>query len=245
MKKDKNISPEIEIGQYYYLLKSIGYQFTDITLLKTALTHKSALGKDVSTHGSNNERLEFLGDAVLSLVAANYLYRENSFLNEGDLSRLRAQFVCKENLSQAAKKIDLGEFVISDKSMRSSGSTNSKTVLADTLEALIGAVYLDGGFKIVEQVIYKTLGFPSMKLDDWEKDAKTKLQEIVQANIQIAPKYIVLESSGPAHAPVFLVGVKIHNDMIATATGGNKKSATQNAAIVALEKFTQRLHKGY
>lgn len=221
------------------LPKAIGYNFADPNLLLTALTHKSASDKDKNYgHGYNNERLEFLGDAVLSLVTANYLYRHNTSINEGDLSRMRAQFVCQENLSQAAKKMGLGEFIVSDKAMRASGSTNSKSILADALEAVIGAIFIDGGLLAAEEAILKMLGTPSTKLSAYPVDAKTKLQELVQASTQSAPRYILLSSSGPAHAPTFVVGVEVKGELIAEAQGENKKIAAQHAASQALIKLT-------
>lgn len=216
----------------------MGYAFRDENLLRIALTHRSAAEKsEPSVHGLHNERLEFLGDAVLSLITANYLYREHNFMNEGDLSRLRAQYVCQENLSLAAKKLDLGYYLLSDKSMRASGSNQSKAILSDALEAVIAAVYLDGGIDAAQKVIFTVLGHPLAQLNYLEKDPKTKLQEIVQGTIQTAPKYIVLEVSGPPHAPTFIVGVKINDDLVASATGENKRSAAQNAAALALEKI--------
>jgi ribonuclease III len=221
---------------YDVLMKSIGYQFVDTSIFMTALTHKSAMDKEINPgHGHHNERMEFLGDAVLSLVTANYLYRHKTYLNEGELSRLRAQFVCEENLSRGAKLLGLGDFIVSDKAMRASGSNYAKSVLADALEALIGAVFIDGGLVAAEAVIFKILDFPSVKLSTMEKDAKTKLQEMVQREIRESPKYILLKKSGPAHAPTFLVGVKIKDDIIASAEGENKRIAAQNAAVRALE----------
>jgi ribonuclease-3 len=229
---DKNKIP------FEALIKTLGHEFKDLTLLYTAITHKSAFGRlSVNIHGANNERLEFLGDAVLSLVAANYLYQNNFYLDEGRLSRLRSQYICEENLSRAAKEINLGDFLFSDKAMRASGSNNSKAILADAIEAIFGAVYLDGGLKAAETVIFKLLGVPSNNLVESEKDFKTKLQEIVQADTQVSPKYIILNSTGPAHDPIFLVGVKVNDDIIATGTGKNKRVAAQNAASNALEKI--------
>lgn len=229
------------VRDYEGFMKSIGYQFSDMSILMTALTHKSAMDKEINPgHGHHNERMEFLGDAVLSLVTANYLYRHNAFLNEGELSRLRAQFVCEENLSRAAKTLGLGDFITSDKAMRASGCTHAKSVLADALEALIGAVFIDGGLLAAEEVIFKILSWPSVKLSTMEKDAKTKLQEIVQSEIRDSPKYIVLKKSGPAHAPTFLVGVKIQDEMIASAEGENKRIAAQNAAQRALEVMEKK-----
>lgn len=222
----------------FTLKKALAYEFNDETLLLTALTHRSASDKEISPpHGLNNERLEFLGDAVLSLVCANFLYQQNGFMSEGDLSRMRALYVCQENLSVAAKKLGLCDFIVSDKAMKASGSTNSKAILADALEAIIGAVFIDGGLKKAEEVIFTVLGTPSTKLSETEKDSKTKLQELIQASLHDAPKYIMLKASGPAHAPTFVVGVSVNNEILATAEGESKKSAAQHAAKRALEKL--------
>ena len=207
----------------------LGYKLRDPKLLSCALTHKSAGKKAGLEHGINNERLEFLGDAVLSLVAANFLYTQKPHFNEGDLSRLRAQYVCQENLSKAASKINLASFIKSDRPLRSAA------VLSDALEALFGAVFMDGGLDIAREVIFRILGEPSLKLTILEKDAKTKLQELVQASIQQAPKYVVLQKTGPAHAPTYVIAVNINNELIASASGENIKIAAQHAAECALE----------
>lgn len=222
----------------YRLTKTLGYKFKDPTLLFTAITHKSALWrKAINSHGANNERLEFLGDAVLSLVAASHLYQRNSNMDEGDLSRLRAQYICQENLSRIAKEISLGDHLFSDKAIRGCGANNSKAILADALEAIIGAVFIDGGLSAAEELIFRLLGLPSNELAAMEKDHKTRLQELVQASTQSAPQYEVLNFSGPAHAPTFLVGVKINESIVATGSGENKRRAAQNAACMALEKL--------
>jgi ribonuclease-3 len=224
-------------AQSLSFIKEIGYTFNDDTLLLTALTHKSLPEREQNTHGINNERLEFLGDAVLSLVTAHFLYRQYPSIQEGELSRIRAQFVCQENLSQGAKKIGLGQFIKSDKAMRASGSNNSKSILADALEAIIGAIYIDGGLEKAGAAIFKILGEPSKDLPKTSQDAKTRLQEIVQANTHNAPRYVVLESSGPPHAPTFLIGVEIDGSIFAQGSGENKKTAAQNAAVKALERM--------
>lgn len=214
---------------YLILQDTLGYKFRDPMLLACALTHKSAGKKESLEHGMNNERLEFLGDAVLSLVAANFLYTQKPHFNEGDLSRLRAQFVCQENLSKAAARINLASYIKSDRPLKTAA------VLSDALEAIFGAVFIDGGLPVAREVIFRVLGEPSVKLKILEKDAKTKLQELIQALMQQAPKYIVLEKSGPAHAPTYKVGVNINNKLIASAQGENIKIAAQHAAEQALE----------
>ncbi len=223
------------------LSRAIGYEFQDPALLSMALTHKSARIKDEEQEHINNERLEFLGDAVLSLVTADFLYRSKKYLREGDLSRLRAQFVCQENLALGAQSIKLGDFLLSDKAMRSAGSHLTPAVLSDALEAIFGAVFIDGGIESARSCIFAVLGEPSLKLSVLEKDAKTKLQELVQGMLHQAPKYIVLEKEGPAHAPSFLVGVKVKDKLLASARGENLKNAAQNAALLALSTCSEAL----
>lgn len=223
------------------LCLTIGHDFKEPSILLTALTHKSASKMSGGPHSYNNERLEFLGDAVLSLVTAEFLFRHNRHFNEGELSRLRSQFVCKENLSLAAERILLSKYLLSDKAMRSSGSNNSPSVRSDALEALIGAVFLDAGLDQARAMIFKVLGEPPLNLLEIDKDAKTRLQERVQAHLQKAPHYELLEKKGPAHAPTFVVGVKIDNELVASAIGENKKTAAQNAAFLALRVLDERL----
>ena len=166
------------------LVQTIGHRFADESLLILAITHKSVLTKEQpkNEHGLNNERLEFLGDAVLSLVSANYLFCHQPPLNEGDLSRLRAQYVCKDNLAEAGKKLGLSNFILSDKAMKRSGSTSSKAVLADALEAIIGAVFLDGGLECAKSVVLRVLGLPKTTAAVRDKDAKTKDRKSTRLN---------------------------------------------------------------
>lgn len=221
------------------LLKKISYGFKDVFLLKTALTHKSAKQKSSDNFHLNNERLEFLGDAVLSLVAANFLYSEAPKLREGDLSRLRAHFVCQDNLAKKARELDLGRYLISDKAMKASGGNQTDAVLSDALEALFGAVFMDGGLNEAQKVIFLILGKPELKMPFWEKDSKTRLQELIQSQSRQAPKYVVLDKKGPAHCPDFLVGVEVDEQILASARGESLKMAAQNAANLALSMFNQ------
>jgi ribonuclease-3 len=149
--------------------------------------------------------------------------------------------VCQENLAQAARALDLGRFIKSDRSMRASGHNNSKATLADAVEAINGAVFIDGGLNAAQAMIWHILGVPPVKIVATEKDAKTRLQEIIQAKLQSAPKYVVLEASGPPHAPTFVVAVTVNEEIIATATGESKKNAAQNAAIAALAIAAKKL----
>jgi ribonuclease-3 len=165
------------------------------------------------------------------------MYAQRPLMREGNLSRLRAQFICQENLSKAAYALNLHEYLISDHSMRASGSNKSKAVLSDALEAIFGAVFLDGGLLMARQVIFKVLGFPSLDLLIAQKDAKTTFQEIIQLEFREAPKYVLLGKQGPAHAPVFKVGIKVQDLLIASAEGNNKKVAAHNAAVLALRQW--------
>ncbi|MCA9507500.1 MAG: ribonuclease III [Myxococcales bacterium] len=224
--------------QYQVLDRAIAYKFKDHSLLKLALMHKSARVKNnPSDQLINNERLEFLGDAVLSVITADFLYQNKKHLREGDLSRLRAQYVCQENLALGAQRIKLGDYLVSDRAMRAAGGNYTAAVLADALEAIFGAVYIDGGLDSARVTIFSVLGEPSLDLSTIEKDAKTRLQEIVQAHIHQAPKYIILDKSGPAHAPTFHVGIKVQDKIVASAHGENLKIATQNAAMIALSDY--------
>ena len=211
------------------LQEALGYNFNDISLLACALTHRSARpGKDLA-HGINNERLEFLGDAVLSLVTADFLYAQRQHFTEGNLSRLRAQYVCHDNLSKAAEALNLADYMKSDRTLRSAAA------LADAIEAIFGAVFVDSNLETARKVIFHVLREPSVKIKIIDKDAKTKLQEFIQASIHQTPKYIVLEKTGPAHAPIYLIGVKINDQLISSASGDNIKTAAQSAAEKALE----------
>jgi ribonuclease-3 len=213
------------------LSRAIAYDFRDKSLLNAALSHRSADSKN------NNERLEFLGDAVLSLACANFLFEHSARFNEGDLSRLRAQFVCQENLWQGAERLKLGDYIICDKAMRASGAQRSPAILADALEALFGAAFIDGGLATAEKLIFHILGEPSLLVNEIGRDAKSRLQEYVQGQKLAAPRYIVLEKLGPAHAPDFRMGVEIDGEIVAEARGDNKKSAEQKAAQNALDKL--------
>ncbi len=211
------------------LSKIIGYDFKDLNLLKIALTHKSS-------NINNNERLEFLGDVVLSLICSEFLFSKSN-LKEGELSRLRANFVCQEYLSQQARLINLQDFIISEQAMRRSGGLCLPSVLSDTLEAIFAAVYLDGGLDAAKKVIFKVLGEPSLELAETLKDFKTKLQEVLQGAGKNTPFYVTLSTTGPDHAPTFLVAVMLDGEQLAQASGENKKAAEQNAAQKALENI--------
>lgn len=211
------------------LEKRLGFSFTNPKLLEQALTHRSFLEDK-----SQNERLEFLGDAVLGLIAAKNLYSKFAFANEGTLTQLRALYVCQANLAKTAERLEIGKVLRAAKAMRLSGSVQQASVLSDVVEAIIGAAYLDQGFEAAEALALKILGpFPD-KLEAPLKSSKTELQELVQAKYALAPVYELVDVSGPAHIPKFRVRVLVNNQEMAIGEGANKKEASEAAAKKAL-----------
>ena len=216
--------------------KLIGYEFRDQKLLKQALTHSSYANEKHIKKQSDNERLEFLGDAVLELVSSEFLYLNYPELNEGDLTKLRASLVCEPTLANCTPQIQLGKFIRLGRGEDLTGGRKRKSILSDALEAVIGAIYLDGGFTNAKEFILKFI------LTDIEHkklfyDSKTILQEWVQAKNGIELEYHLLEESGPDHAKNFTIEVIIGGEVMGTGSGHTKKAAEQEAAYHALLKL--------
>jgi ribonuclease III len=216
------------------LAKSLGYQFDDPKLLKQALTHCSAGSR-------NNERLEFLGDALLGCVIAAELFDRHPKAREGELSRLRASLVRRESLAELAQGLEIGRYLKLGAGERKSGGHNRNSILADALEAVFGAIYLDGGFVVCRQSI---LGLFSDKLaavadPETLKDAKTRLQEHLQSRQMALPEYTVIEVSGEAHAQSFRVQCTVGDSRLAPTQGGarSRRQAEQKAAGRMLEQL--------
>jgi len=212
--------------------KKIGYAFKNPEILITALTHSSYSNEKKLHKYECNERLEFLGDAVLELVSSGKIFRENPKKPEGDLTRIRASYVCEPTLALCAREIGLGEFILLGRGEDMTGGRDRDSILSDAMEATIGAVYLDGGFSCAEKYVEEFV------LKDIEKkklfyDSKTYLQEIVQRE-HIALKYVLLQENGPDHNKTFLVGVFINGEQLTSATGRTKKKAEQAAAYQAI-----------
>ena len=211
----------------------LGYQFSDIDLLKQALTHRSA-------SGPNNERLEFLGDAVLGLVIANAIYLEKTAAPEGALSRFRSGLVRRETLVDLARELNLGQVISMGSGERRSGGHQRQSVLANALEAIFGAILLDGGYNAAKQTI---LGVYSSRLvslpaESELKDAKTRLQEWLQARRLPPPEYPLLDVSGADHARTFTVSCRLPAlDLETNGSGTSRRRAEQAAAIEALEQL--------
>ncbi|MBE5915433.1 MAG: ribonuclease III [Pseudobutyrivibrio ruminis] len=218
--------------------KIIGYEFRDESLLKQALTHSSYANENHMPKLSDNERLEFLGDAVLEIVSSEFLYLNYADLNEGKLSRLRASIVCEPTLAFICKEIRLGEFVLLSKGEDMTGGRDRKSILSDAFEATIGAIFLDGGMEPASEYIHRFV------LNDIEHkqlfhDSKTRLQEVVQANYKEALTYNLISESGPDHAKEFKVEAVVGSRVLGVGIGRTKKAAEQEAAYEGL----LRLHK--
>lgn len=213
----------------------IGYRFADPDLLVTALTHSSFSNEKRLKKYKCNERLEFLGDAVLELVSSAFVYQENPTKPEGDLTRLRASYVCEPTLALCAREIHLGEYLQLGRGENMTGGRERDSILSDALEATIGAVYLDGGFdrakEYIEQFILKDIEQKTLFYD-----SKTILQEMVQRK-HGKLSYKVVSEDGPDHNKSFTVAVVIEGKRITTATGRTKKKAEQSAAYQAILKL--------
>lgn len=213
--------------------RQLGYSFSDQSLFRTALTHRS--------FGSpNNERLEFLGDGILDCVIAALLFHRFPLLPEGDLSRLRANLVRQETLHHLAQSLKIGEFLRLGEGELKSGGATRPSILADALEAIFGAIYLDGGFPIAHQVIERlyTPLLDELKPGQFQKDPKTRLQEWLQGRKKPLPRYKLLEATGAAHEQRFEVACEIESPTLRTiGHGSSRRIAEQVAAEKALKEI--------
>lgn len=212
--------------------KRIGYSFKDPELLVTALTHSSYSNEIRLKKQECNERLEFLGDAVLELISSEQIFRNHPDQPEGDLTRIRASYVCEPTLALCAREICLGDYLQLGRGEDRTGGRERDSILSDAMEATIGAVYMDGGFESAQRYVEEFI------LKDIEKkslfyDSKTYLQEIVQRDLKKL-EYVLLKEEGPDHNKSFEVGVLIDGKQFTTAVGRTKKKAEQAAAYEAI-----------
>ncbi len=219
------------------LQNSIEYSFKDEKLLVTALTHKSYVVNNEDGE-VNNERMEYLGDAVLELVSSDYLFKNYKKMSEGEMTKLRASLVCEPALAIDAREINLQDFLFLGKGEENTGGRDRDSIVSDAFEALIGAIYLDGGMEEATKFIC------SFVLNDIEHkqkfyDSKTTLQEMVDATNLGKLGYEIVKESGPDHNKVFDAVVKLNDEIIGSGTGQTKKHAEQNAAIDALNKINK------
>ncbi|NLO89584.1 MAG: ribonuclease III [Clostridia bacterium] len=215
------------------LQRKIGVWFNDKKVLQTALTHPTYVfeKKTVQEH---NQRLEFLGDAVLGMIVAEYLYRTYPDKSEGDLTKLRASLVCESSLAKNARRINLGEYLFMGKGEDISGGRHRQSILADSYEALVGAIYLDRGLNTVRNFVVRDLEILlSDGVESTFRDYKTLLQEFVQKRHNENVSYAILEESGPDHNKSFVAGVFLKGQLLSKGSGKSKKEAEQEAAKYA------------
>lgn len=220
----------------------IDYHFKNKKLLETALTHRSYLNEHRSDKLESNERLEFLGDAVLELIVSLYLFQKYPDWPEGRLTSRRAQLVQTKTLAMASQNLQIGSQLKLSRGEKASGGQQNPSILADTFEALIGAIYQDSSFPKAFDFVKQNLLVPAEKMfkDKLPEDFKSQLQELVQSQGYASPTYKVLESFGPDHNKTFKVAVMIDRKPETTAQGKSKQEAEQLAAQKALEKLTKK-----
>ena len=218
------------------LESKIRYHFTDSSILTHALSHSSYANEMRMNKEKSNERLEFLGDAVLELVTSEYVYKEYSDLSEGDLTKLRASIVCEQTLSACARDLKIGDYLLLGKGEDITGGRERDSLLSDALEAVIGAIYLDGGFTNAKEFI-RSFILANLKNKDLFFDSKTILQEIIQNNNGQKLRYRLLSEEGPDHNKTFKVAVYVGTEEIGIGTGRTKKAAEQEAAYEAIQKL--------
>ena len=214
--------------------KLIGYHFKNKEILLNALTH-SSFANEVKEHRGSNERLEFLGDAVLSIIIADYLYFHNSHVPEGELTRLRSMIVCEKALYGFANQLSLGKYIRLGHGEENTKGRERSSILADAFEAVIASIYIDGGLDAARKFVTSFADkFFSLRLENGYKDYKTILQEIVQKNHGERLEYVLTGESGPDHAKEFVVEVHLNSNIIGEGHGGSKKEAEQLGAKEAL-----------
>ncbi len=235
-KKDRRIRKEKKMNRLKKIKElehRIGYHFQDFNLLVMAMRHSSYVNEHHMERLDCNERLEFLGDAVLEVVSSEFLYKNFPELPEGELTKKRASMVCEPSLAFCARQIDLGSYLLLGKGEEGTGGRNRDSIVSDAMEATIGAIFLDGGFTNAKEFILNYI------LNDIEHkqlfyDSKTILQEIIQARTEEPMAYEVLKEEGPDHDKNFRVAVKIGNKILGTGSGRTKKAAEQEAAYYAI-----------
>jgi ribonuclease-3 len=214
---------------------AIGYKFKNITLLQNALTHSSYANEYFRDSLKSNERLEFLGDSVLGMVVAEHLYKTFPDRLEGDLTRMRADMVCEASLARIAEKINLGQYLLLGHGEEQSGGRNRPSILADAVESVLAACFLDGGMAAARSFIetFVLCNVPQSKLRN--VDYKTALQELVQQKKNQQISYQLVGEEGPDHNKSFWVEVTLNGTVVGKGTGSSKKRAEQDAARIAME----------
>lgn len=242
--KDKHSNRARDI-RFKNFQDKIGIIFNDEKLLKQAFTHSSYVNEHRRKPYEDNERLEFLGDAVLELTVSKFLYNKYPLMSEGELTKLRAAIVCEPSLVSFALDLSFGELILLGKGEEMTGGRSRPALLADVFEAFIGALYLDKGIETVTEFLEKIV-FPKINAGAFSHvmDYKSQLQELVQRDGVGAIEYKVIQEKGPAHNREFLSRVSLNNEVLGTGTGRSKKEAEQHAAQMALEKLKTLMQAG-
>lgn len=214
----------------------IGYLFQNVKLLQGALTHSSYANEKHWEYRRNNERLEFLGDAVLELVSSDFIFHEHDSDTEGAMTKLRASLVCEQSLASSARELDLGKYIRLGKGERATGGAERDSILSDAFEAVIGAIYLDGGLESAAAFIRR---FVLSDIEDKQLfyDSKTILQEIIQDQGSNTLSYELVSENGPDHAKEFVICCHLNGKPMGTGTGKSKKAAEQKAAYETIMKI--------
>lgn len=222
------------------LTKGIHHDFGQVKHLRTALTHRS-YANEHPEEGEDNERLEFLGDAVIELTVSEEIYKRYPGAPEGDLTRVRSSLVKEASLAAIARRLDLAEFVLLGRGEESQGGRDRDSLMADTLEAVVGAVFLDGGFEVARRVVLALFQdfWPESPGRRQRKDHKSRLQEITQDQYQDRPVYTLKGADGPDHEKIFEVECALPDGRVFTGRGTSLKKAEQHAAAEAIDALTQ------
>ena len=219
------------------LENAIDYHFHNISLLQNALTHSSYANERWHNSLLSNERLEFLGDSVLGMLVAEYLFRNFPNRPEGELTRMRADMVCEQTLAAAANRIGLGAHLLLGHGEEQSGGRSRNSILADAMESVIAACFLDGGLEAALKVVQKFILVEVPVVRMHNADYKTQLQELVQQKKNQVLSYVLVSQSGPDHDKQFGVSVSLNGTVVGSGTGSSKKRAEQDAARCAIEKL--------
>ncbi|HYE69878.1 MAG TPA: ribonuclease III [Anaerovoracaceae bacterium] len=218
--------------------KIIQYEFQNVNLLKNALTHSSYINEGKWQQTGNNERLEFLGDAILDAVISDYLYRRLDHVEEGELTKLRAVIVCERSLAVCGNRVSIGSYLMLGKGEENSGGRSRCSIIADAMEAVIGAIYLDGGWSTVHNYVIRIF---SELIEDaisgrLHMDYKTEIQEKLQSHGEAEICYVIEREEGPDHDKTFYANLVFQGNVIGSGSGRSKKEAEQQAAKQALER---------
>jgi ribonuclease-3 len=234
-----------EITKLNELEKILNVKFNDLETLRIALTHRSFLNETTDKSISNNERYEFLGDAILEFIVTKYLFNKYLDRPEGELTSFRAATVRTTSLAETAQIIGLGEYIYMSKGEESTGGRTRPYILANTVEAVLGAIYLDQGIESVEQLLNRVL-LPKIDLIVEQRldiDSKSKLQEMCQEQFNVTPSYELISSTGPDHAKIFTMGLRLNKTIIKKGMGRNKQEAEQSAANLAIQDWENIINK--